>query len=835
MHQPKAPPLPDASTEPPATRVNPLRLIAVASLILLTLSGATAGSRWLMQQARLDAENRLEHINDSLVQELDTWRRAQLAGVLVLGKQPRQALFPLLDDWSRQEIDGTSWLIDIGGESPHLLAKSGHAEDFGRETVPFDADLGDRPELKATMFMLELTDLDGRHAFGVSTRVPGSNWLVVTTAPVAQLLGPTHRILIMMGLMIASVIVTLIAAMRLLTLHKRGQHYLRRYHREREKRELLEALRESDSQLQVFFNDAFTGMAVATSELRWQRVNPALAELMGTDTETLAGQPCVELFCAEDRDTVAQLLEQLRRGERKGAQRQVRLVHGEGHLLPVRLALHAIRDGAQAFQYLLVQLEDMRDRQEADQLYDALLHTSLDGFWIINQAGELLEVNTGYCRMTGYQREELIGQPITAIEAKEDERLVQARMARMIDGNQEHFETAHRHKDGRLVPIEVSTSYSHLLGGRFYAFLRDISERKRIQTVLDAERAQLRSLFDGIESIIYVADPETYELLYANAAFTGSLPDTPIGKPCYQVMHGRTLPCPFCTNHVIRQRKGTHSHVWQFHQQATGRWYRCADKLVHWSDGRQVRFEIASDITAQKNSDQHSLQLEKLSSLGQLTAGLAHELNNPLMGVINAIQFCLAEDASDAERQDVLKDAEEQTRRCINIVHELLAFSRQHNGPVHAFREVDPQPIIKRVVRLFDYRLNRDQIQFELELDPQLERLRLQPERFEQMVVNLLSNAIDAVAERPQRRIQLHFARRGEVAALDLIDTGVGLTETLQRRVFEPFFTTKPPGKGTGLGLSTSWSIIADHGGTLEFVSAEGQGTRVTARLPCPP
>ncbi|MBK1647223.1 PAS domain S-box protein [Rhabdochromatium marinum] len=759
----------------------------------------------------------------------------QLIGLLVLGQRPHRTLFPLLGKHSLYDIGGKSWLIDTSTEHPRLLAGPHplHNALSGAAEQTFGADLSGHSALRATVFMLELTDWGGRHAFAVAANVPGSHWLLVTEAPVDRLLGSTYRTLLILSVMILAVISTLIAANHLLTLRHRNQEYLRRYQGERERRKLLEALRESDSQLDIFFNDAFSGMGVATHSLQWQRINPALAELIGCQPHALCGQPCRELFFPEDRAAVMEAFEQLRHDKRKVSRQEVRLLRADGSALPVRLALHAIRQADASLKHLLIQVDDMRDRQEAEQLYDVLLNTCMDGFWILDLSGRLLGVNQGYCRLTGYAREELIGQPITAVEVYEDQSLVDARIARMIiQGGSEYFETAHRCKDGSLAYLEISASFSHLQGGRLYAFLRDITERKGFQQALEQERAQLRTLFDGIDAIIYVSDLDTYELIYANDSFVQPGVRDFSGQRCHQFMHGHDSPCAFCNKPSLRLHDAGNSHVWQFHDSHTGRWYRCADKLLNWWDGRRVRFEIASDITAQKNHDQQVLQLEKLSSLGQLTAGLAHELNNPLMGVINGIQFCIEEHLSDEERRGVLRDAEQQTRRCINIVRELLAFSRQRGVDMHVFCEIDPQPIIARVLRLFDYRLTKAGIQLDVNCDPQLQRLRLQPERFEQVVTNLVGNAVDAVAGSPERRISLRLSRQDGQVALEISDTGPGVPKEIQQRVFEPFFTTKPTGQGTGLGLSTSWSIITDHGGTLDFASLEGQGTRVTARLP---
>lgn len=131
----------------------------------------------------------------------------------------------------------------------------------------------------------------------------------------------------------------------------------------------------------------------------------------------------------------------------------------------------------------------------------------------------------------------------------------------------------------------------------------DPPENRQVNEQIEKGSRTLKSIFDGIDDVIYVADPETYELLSVNAAFKNTWGEDVVGKKCFRVLQGRESPCPFCTNHIIFGEYLGRTYLWEFQNQVDRRWYRCADKVIHWLDGRMVRFELASDITAMKNTE----------------------------------------------------------------------------------------------------------------------------------------------------------------------------------------------------------------------------------------
>ena len=226
------------------------------------------------------------------------------------------------------------------------------------------------------------------------------------------------------------------------------------------------------------------------------------------------------------------------------------------------------------------------------------------------------------------------------------------------------------------------------------------------------------------------------------------------------------------------------------------------------------------------------VQSEKVAAMGCLLAGVAHELNNPLTVIVGSAQllrlFANDPDAV-ARRVDSIDAAAE---RCVRIVRNFLSLARQRPPERTDVRLHD---VVQGAVELLAYELRMDNIEVAVDLPDNLPTLSADPHQLHQVLVNLITNAHQAMRRSPQPRwisfTAHHDASRGRVR-LEVTDTGPGIAQALQAKVFEPFFTTKPTGEGTGLGLALCRSMIEEHGGTIELDSEPGSGSRFTIELP---
>ncbi len=234
---------------------------------------------------------------------------------------------------------------------------------------------------------------------------------------------------------------------------------------------------------------------------------------------------------------------------------------------------------------------------------------------------------------------------------------------------------------------------------------------------------------------------------------------------------------------------------------------------------------VFEDITERIRLQQQMVTSEKLASIGLLSAGVAHEINTPLTGISSYVQM-LQKKLTEANYLQILKKIEDQTDRVSKIVKNLLSFARNPADP--AFHRVDLKDSLEEIISLIDYRLKSLNINLDLDLKQVI--IYAQKERLQQVFINIILNALDAMPGGGQLSIQTK--QQDGQAIIKISDTGLGIKPEHLPRIFDPFFTTKGIGKGTGLGLSISFAIIKEHEGQILVDSQVGQGTTFTIILP---
>jgi C4-dicarboxylate-specific signal transduction histidine kinase len=249
-----------------------------------------------------------------------------------------------------------------------------------------------------------------------------------------------------------------------------------------------------------------------------------------------------------------------------------------------------------------------------------------------------------------------------------------------------------------------------------------------------------------------------------------------------------------------------------------------------------------TDITEVVEKETQLIQAGKMTTLGVMAAGMAHEINQPL----NVIQVCAdfilkmlnrGQPIEEPDLREMANDIVASVERASGVIKHVRDFARQ-SEPVRSRVKInDP---IQDVFKVLGHQLKVHAVEVELDLDPDIPEILAEHNRLEQVFINLVSNAVDAMDEKAARpdnadkekRLTIRSsAANGQVIA-EVIDTGTGMTEEIKNKIFEPFYTTKKVGKGTGLGVSISYGIVKDYNGTIEIESALGKGTTFTLKFP---
>jgi two-component system, NtrC family, sensor kinase len=359
---------------------------------------------------------------------------------------------------------------------------------------------------------------------------------------------------------------------------------------------------------------------------------------------------------------------------------------------------------------------------------------------------------------------------------------------------------------------------------------------------IDEQRRFTERIIDSLPVGLYVIDPE-YRIQAWNrkreTGMQGVSREEAIGRPIFEILHRQ--PEELLRAEFDDVFSSGRIQQFQMESSATGdlRTYRISKIPMRLDDTAVTHvITIGEDVTEWREATDRFSQAEKLAAIGQLAAGVMHEINNPL-ATIAACAESLAMRADDMaaagsplpEFSEYLKIIDSEVHRCKRIVDGLLEFSR----PRPATRTlVSVNDVVEQTLFLLKHHARFKKLTVHSSLDPELgTNVRGNPDQMIQVVMALLLNAVDAMRERGTVTIRTRAGREaGEGAIIEVIDEGHGIPRGEMSKIFEPFYTTKPPGRGTGLGLSICYGIVAAHGGRLEVDSTPGEGTVFRVILP---
>ena len=413
------------------------------------------------------------------------------------------------------------------------------------------------------------------------------------------------------------------------------------------------------------------------------------------------------------------------------------------------------------------------------------------------------------------------------------------------------FETGQPHfseevafsKDGTPVHMLVSTSPILNEEGEVMAAIEmstDITQVRLLEEELKRSEEKYRTLFNSDPNPIFVLDLNTLEIQDANER---ALKFYGYDKEELQGISFLDVADPQEWERLRKVSWSGEGAVFKVrHQTKAGESIMVNIRFSSLKElGQDTVIVTTSDVTERVKSEAQLIQAGKMATLGEMSAGVAHELNQPLSVIKTSASFLAKKiDQNEQVSPEILRELtvemDSQVDRASLIINHLRQFGRKTD-----IRKVNVQlnDCIHGTFTVLGRQLEVHGIELDLNLDGQLPAIRGDRNRLEQVFLNLIMNARDAMDERENRAgegvekvLRIHSYRENDNVVVTISDTGVGMSDEVKEKVFEPFFTTKPVGKGTGLGLSISFGIVSDYDGSIEMESFEGEGTRFKITFP---
>ena len=411
------------------------------------------------------------------------------------------------------------------------------------------------------------------------------------------------------------------------------------------------------------------------------------------------------------------------------------------------------------------------------------------------------------------------------------------------DGASHYGEESGVNKDGTPSYWIVRTSPIRDSDGNIVAAMEishDITERRQLEVELEKSEKKYHAIFSNIPNPVFVLDPETLEILDCNNSVREVYGYT--ADELNNTSFTRLFPSNEDATHMIANTTPRElNQVRHLHKNGRQLFVNIRISPSEYS-GRKVLLITSSDITKRLEAEQQLIQAGKLATLGEMATGVAHELNQPLSVIKTTSSFFMRKLADKQAIDDdilaaMLTKVDSNVDRATRIIDHMRQFARKS--------EMKRQPVaindvLQSAFDIFSQQLKVRGILVQWELTENLPRISADPQRLEQVFINLLINARDAIEEKWRRNgrpgeddaITLRTERTRTEVICRLCDTGIGIPASMITKIFDPFYTTKEVGKGTGLGLSISYGIIKECRGTIRAESREGEGTCFVLTFP---
>jgi two-component system NtrC family sensor kinase len=628
-----------------------------------------------------------------------------------------------------------------------------------------------------------------------------------------------------------------------------------------ERKKAEEALRRSEEYFKALTEDASEAIAVIDSNGIVRYESMSLARILGYKPEELISGNVFELIHPDDIQKATEVFTKLMQTPDAAVEAEVRYKHKDGSWHHILGAGKNLLNNP-AVSGIVVNYRDISERkhmeealQTSERQYRLLAENVKDVIWTVDMNLRLTYTSPSITQLTGYRREEYmtktLGEILTPASVKFVTNLFTEELALEESGHSDlfrarTFEAELICKDGSTVPVEMKATGIRDADGRPIGLLgvsRDISDRKSAEEALRQREKDYSILLESTHEGIIVVDAETLKVVFSNRhaalmfGFDPVLNDA-LGANILDFVYpeDREMVVKGFVEDLYQRERRQRYDVRVKTKDAREIWVSALGTRVEFQ-GRAAALLSLRDVTKEKRMEDEKQKMEeelllagRLAAVGELAAGVAHELNNPLAAIQGFAQLLTkSNDSSEATKKD-LDTIYREAQRAARITQDLLSFARKHK-PERQIISINEA--LEKTLELRVHQMKVNNIELSVQLQPDVPLTMADFYQMQQVFMNIILNAEQAMIEAHGRgRLLVKTRAVDGVIQMTFIDNGPGIPKENLERIFDPFFTTKEVGKGTGLGLSVCYGIIQAHGGRIYAKSEPGKGATFVVEIP---
>jgi PAS domain S-box-containing protein len=610
--------------------------------------------------------------------------------------------------------------------------------------------------------------------------------------------------------------------------------------------QLNRELRASENKWRSFVDKSPDGIVITSVDGVFEEINRRTFEIFGYhDIEEVRGKNIFDFLEPTDHERARLLIGDIIKGNHSGAH-EFKTIKKDGSPFFVEINTEPFQNRPGEPLSLIHIIRDISERKQSGKTITMLaqaIRSVSECVSITDMADKIIYVNSAFLKTYRYEEEELIGNPISMVRSANNSlELVNEILPATLRGGW-HGELLNLKKDGTEFPVYLSTSVIYEENGEPLGLIgvtTDITQRIQAEKELHESEARNKALLSAIPDLMFMFNREGDFTDYhvKDPKLLLLKPELFVGRSVFDV-----LPPELAEETMLHLQEvfdTGKTSVYDYDIKIGKETWSYESRIV--ACGNDLALSIVRDITDQKKMESQMIQSERLAALGEMSAGMAHEINQPLntLSILFDNILLEAREKQAVSEQYLVSKSEKifnNILRIKNIIDHVREFSRSQEN--YEFTPFDVNECIQNALSMVSEQYKIAGIELSAEIEKDLPPLNGDSYKFERVLLNLIINSKDALIEKKNRldaEYQMHIkiASRFDKNEIQVRveDNGCGIKQEHRNKIFQPFYTTKETGKGTGLGLSISFGLIKEMNGKIEIQSNEGEGTAVLITVP---